>query len=91
MPSPKKLHANKTNAQASTGPKTAREKAAASANATLECALVERIAVANWRQRRLVRAERQAIQKQNDDAAAEGTAYPVGLRNSEKRTQMIEQ
>jgi hypothetical protein len=33
---------------------------------TLERTLVERIAVAIWRQRRLVRAERQDIQKQND-------------------------
>jgi hypothetical protein len=117
MPSPKQTLANKVNAQASTGPKTIRGKAVASANATrhgilsqelmlphespaefeallsslitelgaqgtLECALVERIAVAIWRQRRLVRAERQDIQKQNDDAA-NGTGYMVGLRNSE--------
>jgi hypothetical protein len=36
------------------------------ARGTLECALVERIAVAIWRQRRLVRAERQDIQRQNE-------------------------
>jgi hypothetical protein len=36
---------------------------------TLECTLVERIAVAIWRQRRLVRAEHRDIQLQNDVAA----------------------
>jgi hypothetical protein len=36
---------------------------------TLECTLVERIAVAIWRQRRLVRAEQLDIQLQNDVAA----------------------
>lgn len=36
---------------------------------TLECTLAERIAVAIWRQRRLVRAERQDIQRQNDSSA----------------------
>jgi hypothetical protein len=36
---------------------------------TLECTLVERIAVAIWRQRRLVRAEQLDIQRQNDVAA----------------------
>ncbi len=35
---------------------------------TLECTLVERIAVAIWRQRRLVRAEQLDIQRQNDAA-----------------------
>jgi hypothetical protein len=103
MTSPKKLNANRANAQASTGPKTARGKTVASGNATrhgilsrelllphenpaefdallgeliaemgavgtLECTLVERIAVAIWRQRRLVRAEHQDIQQQNDAA-----------------------
>jgi len=109
MPSPKKAQANKINAQASTGPKTARGKAIAGANATrhgilsqelmlphenpaefdkllrslitemgavgtLECILVERIAVTIWRQRRLVRAERQDIQAHNDAAAGAGIA-----------------
>ena len=118
MPVSKKAEANKRNAQASTGPKTARGKAIASTNATrhgilsqelmlpheapaefddllsalitelgaagtLECALVERIAVAIWRQRRLVRAERQDIQKQNDSAAAEGGDDTRGLRLSD--------
>jgi hypothetical protein len=36
------------------------------ARGTLECTLVERIAVAIWRQRRLVRAERQDIEQQNE-------------------------
>lgn len=118
MASPKKAHANKVNAQASTGPKTARGKAVASANATrhgilsqelllphedpaefaellralitelravgtLECALVERIAVAIWRQRRLVRAERQDIQRQNDSAA------DVGIANDKAQSKVV--
>ena len=112
MPSPKKAQANKINAQASTGPKTARGKAIAAGNATrhgilsqelmlphenpaefdellsslitelravgtLECTLVERIAVTIWRQRRLVRAERQVIQARNDAAADVGFAGGV--------------
>ncbi len=44
MTSPKKLNANRANAQASTGPKTARGKAVASGNATrhgiLSCELL---------------------------------------------------
>jgi hypothetical protein len=112
MPSPKKAQSNKTNAQASTGPKTGRGKAIAAGNATrhgilsqelmlphenpaefdellralitelrevgtLECTLVERIAVTIWRQRRLVRAERQEIQARNDAAADVGIAGGV--------------
>ena len=112
MPSSKKVSANKLNALASTGPKTARGKAVASANAvrhgilsqelilphekpaefdellnslmtelgavgTLEHTLVERIAVAIWRQRRLVRAERQDIQQQNDSASDMETAHSL--------------
>jgi hypothetical protein len=113
MPSPKKAQTNKINAQASTGPKTARGKAIAAGNATrhgilsqelmlphenpaefdellsslitelravgtLECTLVERIAVTIWRQRRLVRAERQEIQARNDAAAGVGIADGKG-------------
>lgn len=47
------------------------------AQGTLERTLVERIAVAIWRQRRLVRAERQDIERQND-AAADGAAGSGG-------------
>lgn len=45
---------------------------------TLECNLVERIAVTIWRQRRLVRAERQDIQRQNESAADLGIANDKG-------------
>ena len=45
---------------------------------TLECTLVERIAVAIWRQRRVVRAERQDIQRQNASAVDGGGSNNIG-------------
>lgn len=56
---------------------------------TLENVLVERVAIAMWRQRRLVRAESAQIQlRQSNQASLRGTGTPLKYRPSEELVAM---